>query len=75
MLFMKKGYSKETIIRLNVSDDPNEVIYVVYNSGFGTEFVRDDNITVYGNITGSITYESVAGYQITIPSMEAVVIE
>jgi hypothetical protein len=73
--FEENGYSKETIIRLNVSDDPNEVIYVVYNSVFGTDFVRDDNITVYGNITGSITYESVAGYQITIPSMEAVVIE
>jgi hypothetical protein len=69
------GHSNETILRLNVSDDPNEVIYVVYYSLLGTEFVRDDIVTVYGNITGSVTYESVAGYQITIPSLDAVVIE
>ncbi|MEY8742799.1 hypothetical protein AB9M62_25380 [Bacillales bacterium AN1005] len=73
--YEENGYSKQTVIRVNVSDDPNEVVYVEYNSIIGTDAVRGDTITVYGTITGSVTYESVAGYDITIPSMEAIVIE
>mgnify|MGYP001110217005 CR=1 FL=1 len=73
--FEENGYSNQTVLRVNVSEDPNEVVYVEYNSRFGTDAVRGDNITVYGTITGSVTYESVAGYDITIPSMEAIVIE
>lgn len=73
--FAENGYSTQTVLRVNISDDPNEVIYVEYNDDFGTEAVRGDQVTVYGTITGSVTYDSVAGYSITIPSMEALFIE
>jgi hypothetical protein len=64
-----------TTIRLQVSDDPNEVIYVNYTSFFGTDFVRGDQVTVYGDLTGATTYESIAGYEITLPSINALLIE
>jgi hypothetical protein len=63
-----------TTIRLSLSDS-NEEILINYDSLFGTDAVRDDNVTVYGTLSGSVTYESVAGYEITLPSMDAVVIE
>lgn len=50
-------------------------MYVTYNSSFTTDFVRDDTVTIYGELTGSTTYESVTGYNITIPSVEVVIIE
>jgi hypothetical protein len=36
-----------------------------------TNAVEDSTITIYGEIMGSYTYESVAGYQITVPQMNA----
>lgn len=61
----------ETYLRLDVGND--DVIYIDYFSWSGMEEVFEgDVITVQGRMTGSKTYESVAGYQITIPSMEAV---
>lgn len=51
----------------------NDVIYVDYYSALGTDgLFEDDVVTLQGQMTGSKTYESVAGHQITIPSMEAV---
>ena len=51
----------------------SDVIWVRY---WGTtDFVEEDVVTVYGEITGSYSYTSVAGWEITIPSMEADTIE
>lgn len=66
---------KITTIRLGISNDSNEVIYVKYENLIGTDVVRGDNITVYGIVNGSTTYESTAGYQIALPSIEAMFIE
>lgn len=63
-----------TVLRLAINGDVNQVVYVTFSNSFGMEgVVSEDTVTVYGEITGSTTYESVAGYKITIPSMDAVV--
>jgi hypothetical protein len=63
-----------TNIRLAVTKDSygydyNDVIYIEY-PGL-TEFVEEDVVTVYGEVYGSYSYESQAGYNITIPSVIA----
>jgi hypothetical protein len=70
--------STSTEIRLAVTKDSNgydydDVIYITYVGA--TPFVEDDEVTVYGIVKGSHTYESQAGHQITLPLMEAEIIE
>lgn len=68
--------SNFSVIRLALDGDADEVVFVTVLDSNGMEgIVSDDTITVYGKLTGSETYESVAGYQITIPSMDAVLYE
>jgi hypothetical protein len=55
--------------RLALDKYYNQVIYVVYYGK--TDFVEDDKVTVIGTIIGAYTYESTAGYKITVPSMVA----
>ncbi len=78
ILQISEGFFK-TSIRLAVTKNSygwysaNDVIWVEY---FGTtDFVEEDIVTVYGEITGSYSYTSIAGWEITIPSMEADTIE
>ncbi|MBM7095742.1 hypothetical protein JSY36_08250 [Bacillus sp. H-16] len=66
------------IIRLAVTEksfgySSSDVIYVTYD--FPTPFVKDDIVTVYGSVEGSHTYESTAGYNITLPHIKAMFIE
>lgn len=73
---MEEGNS--TVIRLAVTKnssgyDVNDVVYVTYKGT--TPAVEKDVVTVYGTIKGSHTYESQAGYHITLPSLEAEIIE
>ena len=63
-----------TNIRLSVSKssygyNSNDVIFIEYD-GY-TDFVDEDIITVYGEIYGSYSYESQAGYNITLPGLIA----
>lgn len=47
----------------------DDVVYVTYE---GTcDYVEEDVITVYGILTGEYSYTFQAGWDITIPSMEA----
>ncbi len=67
-----------TDIRLAVTEtdfgwDYDDAIYVEYD-GY-TDFVEDDVVTVYGEISGPYSYESVAGWEITIPGVYAQIIE
>ncbi|MBO1912063.1 hypothetical protein J4G37_45625, partial [Microvirga sp. 3-52] len=67
-----------TVIRLGVTKksygySSNDVVYVTYTGT--TPFVKEDIVTVYGPVKGSHTYESQAGYQITLPHVEAEFIE
>lgn len=67
-----------TVIRLSVTRlsygwSINDIVYVVY---FGaTEVYVDDVVTVWGQIAGQHTYTSVAGYNITVPRIDAKYIE
>ncbi|MFJ6264253.1 toxin regulator [Lysinibacillus xylanilyticus] len=63
-----------TNIRLAVTPtsygyNPNDVIFIEY-SGY-TDFVDDDIITVYGEIYGSYSYKSQAGFDIALPGLLA----
>lgn len=51
----------------------NDNIYVSYTES--TSALQDDIVTVYGILTGAVSYTSGAGYLITVPGLEAVVIE
>ena len=67
-----------TVIRLAVTKDSygydfNDVVYITYPGA--TPFVDEDIITVYGTIMGSHTYESQAGHNISLPLIEAEIIE
>lgn len=66
------------IIRLAVTEESygwsiSDIVYVEYQNR--TDAVKDDVVAVYGQLTGSKTYESQARFNITIPSMTACIIE
>ncbi|MBX0313292.1 hypothetical protein [Planococcus glaciei] len=67
-----------SVIRLAVIKDVygydfNDVIYITYDGT--TEFVDEDVITIYGTVIGNYTYESQAGYNISLPHIEADIVE
>lgn len=78
ILQISEGLFK-TSIRLSVTKSSygwysaNDVIWVEYIGS--TNFVEEDIVTVYGEITGTHSYTSIAGWKITIPSMDADTIE
>ena len=67
-----------TNIRLAVTKssygyDFNDVIFIEY-PGY-TDFVDNDIVTVYGEIYGSYSYKSQAGYEISLPGLLAETVE
>lgn len=62
-----------TDIRMDVNDNFGDTVYVVYDGT--TTAVEDSMITIYGEVVGSYTYESQAGWQITVPMIRAKYIE
>lgn len=63
-----------TVIRLSVTKasygwSMNDIVYIEY-IGL-TDVVDGDIVTVYGDVFGSHTYTSQAGYNITLPAVEA----
>ncbi|WP_276700834.1 bZIP transcription factor [Romboutsia ilealis] len=59
-------------IRLAVNGGSNVLYVVIPSSILGNErILEDDYITVYGTSTGVITYTTVMGNELTIPSMLA----
>jgi hypothetical protein len=62
-------------IRLDLNDDSfsDEIIFVTYSQS--TDVFEDDIVTVYGIQNGSYTYISQANYNITLPLLNAGVIE
>lgn len=67
-----------TELRLAVTKDAygydyNDVVYVTFEGT--TPFLDEDIVTIYGTVSGAYTYESTAGYQITLPLIEAEIIE
>lgn len=52
--------------------DWDDAIYVTYT---GSRLLEDDIITLYGKVKGRKTYTAVLGNQITIPEIEALLVE
>lgn len=70
----EEGSRIDTEMRLAINGNYDEVIFVTFQNSFGMEgIVSEDTVTVSGVMSGSVTYESVSGYEITIPSMEAII--
>lgn len=65
----------KTVMRIAVTKlnygiwDFNDAIWVTFDGE--TSAVEDSIISVYGDITGSFSYTSIAGWKITIPSIKA----
>ncbi|PFR28437.1 hypothetical protein COK20_30855, partial [Bacillus cereus] len=64
-----------TDIRLAVTKrsygyNTNDIVYVTFDKP--TEFVEKDIVTVTGNIEGSYSYTSQAGWNISVPLMKAI---
>lgn len=68
-----------TVMRVAVTKDPyigwdfNDIVYVEYLGT--TSHVEDDVVTIYGTVSGSQTYTSQAGWEITVPGVVASYIE
>ena len=74
---VKKG-DKETSLRVNVTKNGDSItyytdtVYVIYkydNKENAVSILENDIITLYGELNGEQTYESVLGQQITIPKI------
>ncbi|MGD6843089.1 hypothetical protein ACQCVH_11280 [Bacillus infantis] len=67
-----------TNIRLAVTKtsygyNPGDLIFIEYE-GY-TDFVEEDVVTIYGEVYGKYSYESQAGYSISLPGIVADIIE
>lgn len=60
-----------TQIRLDIGG--GDILFIEYEDY--TDFVEGDNITIYGEIYGNFSYESQAGWTITVPGIIADYIE
>lgn len=59
-------------LRIYVEDDSNKCIYVKYKRKKGeSRILERDYITVYGKFKGLLTYETVMGAKVTVPSIDA----
>lgn len=59
-------------VGLRVEDSNGDIWYINYSYSDGEDkILEDDNITVYGECTGTETYTTVLGSSVTIPSIDA----
>lgn len=57
------------LILMHVDDDYGQILAVLYEGS--NDILEDDYITVYGNATIDYSYESQAGYQLSVPCVLA----
>ncbi len=59
-------------VGLRLEDSNGDVWYINYSYSDGEDkILEDDNITVYGECTGTETYKTVLGSSVTVPSIDA----
>lgn len=63
----------ETTARVALNGDAGYVFWV--QAGFLTDFVEGDRVDIFGTVAGAKTYESQAGWQITLPAVLAISIQ
>ena len=54
--------------RVKLKDNGSDVVYATADSSV-TRMLNGDTVTIYGEFTGTVTYESTLGAEITIPSV------
>jgi len=63
-------------LRVALNGDYDQVIYVTYWADEDDDHILDDDyVTLYGEIKGTKTYETVRGDSITIPYVDAEIVE
>lgn len=73
---MEGGTGYYSVMRLGIGGSYDNVMYIRYDGDLlSSRILEDDWVTVYGELTGVYTYESVWGNSITIPSMDADIVE
>lgn len=69
---VSEGSSNTIIYRVATKDEIEDIIYVTYKRPKGeARVLEDDIVTIYGELGGVTTYQSVMGGNITIPSVKA----
>lgn len=65
-----------TSLRVAKNDDYDQMILVQYSEGAAeTRILEDDTVDIYGYSMGLYTYESTLGGEITIPSLQANIVD
>lgn len=68
--------TSENILRVAIDGDSNKVVLVSYEpSIMASRILEGDNITFYGTYFGIVTYESTMGAQISVPYVQAEIID
>lgn len=62
-----------TQLRLGLDEWHNDILFVEYD-GY-TDFIEGDQVTIYGEVYGSYSYTSQAGWEITLPGILADTVE
>ena len=65
------GWFNSVTIRLNDSSNNTWYVSYKYASDTETKILDGDNISVYGQSTGTTSYTTIFGSQVTIPSIDA----
>lgn len=68
---VSNGWFNSVTIRLNDSSNDTWYISYTYESDNESKILEGDNISVYGESTGTKSYTAIFGNQITIPSIDA----
>lgn len=68
---ISNGWFNSVTIRLNDSSDNTWYISYSYANDNETKILDGDNISVYGQSTGTTSYTTILGSQVTIPSIDA----
>ncbi|MDQ0299636.1 hypothetical protein J2S78_002056 [Salibacterium salarium] len=66
-------YMRLAVTKNDYGYNYDDVIYVEYDDY--TEFVEEDEVTIYGNVYGTFDYTSQAGWDMSIPAVVADIVE
>lgn len=69
----------ESEYRVDVTRDSygfySDTVYLYFDRGDGKKIIEDDIITIYGELSGEKTYETVMGAEVTIPAVTGVYVK
>ena len=65
-----QGSNSMSVLRVNMNDDYDQTVYVHYS---GPRVLENDNIKIWGRVSGLKTYEALFGNSITIPEIQELI--